>query len=129
MTSSEFDALVEEAIAKIPSKFRKRMKNLAFVVEAEPRQKDLLGLYRGRPLPERSVSEPFALPDTITIYQGPHERMAQDIKHLRRLVEETVWHEVAHYFGLDEQQVHQAERRHRAAADSGTLHRLRKSLR
>ncbi len=96
---------------RIPGRFRKRLHNVAFVVEKEPPRPGLLGLYQGRPLPKRSVSEPFALPDVITIYQGPHERMAIDEDHLRKLVEETVWHEVAHYFGLDEAEVRRAERR------------------
>lgn len=111
MTSREFDLLVEKAIANIPLRFRKRLRNVAFVVDQEPPQPDLLGLYQGRPLPLRSVSEPFAWPDTITIYQGPHERLAQDDNHLRRIVEDTVWHEVAHYFGLNEREVRRAERR------------------
>jgi predicted Zn-dependent protease with MMP-like domain len=51
------------------------------------------------------------MPDRITIYQGPHERMARDGRELLSLVRETIWHEVAHYFGLDERQVRAAERR------------------
>ena len=76
----------------------------------------LLGLYEGRPLPSRSVFEPFAMPDRITIFQGPHERLARSPEHLARLVEATVWHEVAHYFGMDEIQVRAAERKRQAAA-------------
>jgi predicted Zn-dependent protease with MMP-like domain len=111
MRASEFDALVDRAIAKIPARFRRRLKNIVFVVEKEPPRPGLLGLYQGRPLPLRSVSEPFAMPDMITIYQGPHERLAHDEDHLRKLVEDTVWHEVAHYFGMDEARVQRAERR------------------
>jgi predicted Zn-dependent protease with MMP-like domain len=73
----------------------------------------LLGLYEGRPLPLRSVFEPYAVPDRITIFQGPHERLAQSPEHLKQLVSETVWHEVAHYFGMNERQVRLAERRRR----------------
>lgn len=113
MLAREFESLVERAIANIPARFRRRLRNVAFVVEQEPSRPGLLGLYQGRPLPQRSVSESFALPDMITIYQGPHERMAADEDHLRRLVEETVWHEVAHYFGLSESEVLRAERKRR----------------
>lgn len=117
MDPRDFDRLVEEAMDIIPARFRPRLKNLVFVVEAEPPRPGLLGLYEGRPLPLRSSFEPVAYPDRITIYQGPHERMARDRADLRRLVEETVWHEVAHYFGLNEEQVRRAERvRARAAA-------------
>jgi predicted Zn-dependent protease with MMP-like domain len=116
--------MVEEACARIPARFRRRLKNVAIMVEPEPspaqlsrgrvpRGGTLLGLYEGRPLPSRSVFEPYAMPDRITIFQGPHERLAQSPEHLARLVEDTVWHEVAHYFGLNEREVRAAERRRR----------------
>ncbi len=113
MTQAEFDRLVDTALKIIPRRFRRRLKNVVFIVEAEPPRPGLLGLYQGRPLPLRSVSEGFTFPDRITIYQGPHERMARDRRDLLRLVRETVWHEVAHYFGLDEREVRAAERRRR----------------
>lgn len=128
MTTPEFDALVEAAIAKIPARFRRRLHNLVFVVEAEPPQAGLLGLYEGRPLIHRSVSEPVAMPDRITIYQGPHERLARTAEDLRELVEETVWHEVAHYFGLTEAEVARAEKK-RAYAREQALRRLRNRYR
>jgi predicted Zn-dependent protease with MMP-like domain len=111
MTATEFDVLVERAFRKIPSRFRRRMKNVVIVVEKEAPRPGLLGLYHGRPLTNRSVSDGFHLPDQITIYQGPHERMSSNPRDLERLVEETVWHEVAHYFGMDEARVRSAERR------------------
>jgi predicted Zn-dependent protease with MMP-like domain len=95
----------------IPPQFRRKLHNVAFIVEAEPPRPGLLGLYQGRPLPRRSVSDSFAMPDRITIYQGPHERLARGRRDLLRLVRETIWHEVAHYFGMDERQVRLAERR------------------
>ena len=85
--------------------------NRAFVVEREPPRPYLLGLYEGRPLTSRSVSDGFVLPDRITIYQGPHERLARDRLHLEELLRDTVWHEVAHYFGMDERRVRRAEKR------------------
>jgi predicted Zn-dependent protease with MMP-like domain len=111
MDPREFDALVEKALGKIPRRFRRKLHNVAFVVEREPPAPGLLGLYRGRPLTDRHFGEGFHLPDVITIYQGPHERLAADRTHLEKLLEETVWHEVAHYFGMDERRVRQAERR------------------
>ena len=88
MQAAEFDRLVAAACERIPARFRKRLKNVAMIVEAEPhpaqlargrvpRGGTLLGLYEGRPLTARSVFEPFAMPDRITIFQGPHERMAR----------------------------------------------------
>ena len=71
----------DSANAVVIARFRKRLRNLAILVEAEPspaqlarggvpRGGTLLGLYEGRPLPTRSVFEPFAMPDRITIFQG-----------------------------------------------------------
>ena len=111
MTSREFDALVEKAVRAIPPRFRRRLENIAFVVEREPPRPGLLGLYEGRPLTLRSVSDGFAMPDRITIFQGPHERLARDRASLEKLLRDTVWHEVAHYFGMDERRVRRAERR------------------
>ena len=122
MTAHEFDRVVERAVAKIPRRFRRRLDNLAFIVEREPSvaqlraagvppSHTLLGLYRGRPLTQRSVSDVFVMPDQIIIFQGPHERLATSREHIEKLVEATVWHEVAHYFGMDETRVRQAERR------------------
>ncbi len=122
MSTHEFDRLVERACSRIPRRFRRRLANLAFLVEAEPSPAQLraagvrsggtlLGLYRGRPLTTRSVWDSFAMPDQIVIFQGPHERLARSPQHLEQLVEDTVWHEVAHYFGMDESRVRQAERR------------------
>ena len=124
MRSDDFDRLVADAWARIPPRFRRRMKNIAFLVEDEPSPTQLargrvphggtlLGLYEGRPLTTRSVFEPFAMPDRITIFQGPHQRLAQSPAHLAKLVEDTVWHEVAHYFGMNERQVRAAEKKRR----------------
>ena len=111
MTPGEFDQLVEEAMKIVPARFRRRIQNVVFVVEPEPPRPGLLGLYYGRPLTVRSVSEGFRMPDQITIYQGPHERMARSLTELKQLIAETIWHEVAHHFGMDEPQVRRAERR------------------
>lgn len=115
MRDRDFEQLVEKALAEVPARFRRRLRNVVFVVEDEPPRPGLLGLYQGRPMTTRSVSQPIAEPDRITIYQGPHERMARNASELRRAVAETVWHEVGHYFGMDERQVRAAERRRAAA--------------
>jgi predicted Zn-dependent protease with MMP-like domain len=107
----DFDRIVERALERIPARFRKRLKNISIVVEREPPRPGLLGLYEGRPLIHRSTFEGFAMPDRITIYQGPHERMARSVADLEEMVAETVWHEIAHYFGMNEGEVRQAERR------------------
>jgi predicted Zn-dependent protease with MMP-like domain len=124
MLEDDFDQIVEKAYRRIPARFRSRMENIAVVVENEPSRRQLaagrvpygntlLGLYEGRPLKYRSVFEGFSLPDRITIFQIPHERMAKNRAELEQLVEQTLWHEVAHYFGLDEREVRAAERKRR----------------
>ncbi len=124
MRAEDFDEIVERAFRRIPARFRRRMQNVAVVVEDEPspgqlargrvpRGDTLLGLYEGRPLKYRSVSESFAMPDQITIFQRPHEMMARDRYDLERLVEQTLWHEIAHYFGMNEREVRAAERQRR----------------
>src|ERR1017187_10195038 len=108
MRSDDFDKLVAEEYSRIPPRFRKRMKNVALMVEAEPRPEQLargrvprggtlLGLYEGRPLTRRSVFESFAMPDRIVIFQGPHERLAHSPERLAPMGADTVWHEIAHY--------------------------------
>jgi len=114
MRSRDFEQLVEAALAELPMRFRRRLRNVAIVVENEPPRPGLLGLYEGRPLTERSFAVPVSMPDRITIYQGPHERAARSLNELKHMVYETVWHEIGHYFGMDERQARRAERRRAA---------------
>jgi predicted Zn-dependent protease with MMP-like domain len=138
MHPDEFDRLVDAAYRRIPGRFRRRLKNIAIVVEPEPSAAQLeragvsgrgtlLGLYEGRPLTARSVFESFTMPDRITVFQGPHERLARSPEHLKQLIEETIWHEVAHYFGMDEPRVRAAERMRRQRSDAGPARPLRDS--
>jgi predicted Zn-dependent protease with MMP-like domain len=125
MAPEDFDRLVAAAWRRIPRRFRTQLRNITLVVKPEPsaaqlasarirHPSTLLGLYEGRPLTGRSVSDGFVLPDRITVFQGPHERLAQSEADLARLVEETVWHEVGHYFGMGEAAVRAAERARRS---------------
>ncbi len=121
MQPEEFQRLVSRAWDLIPDEFLSRMENIALTVEPEPSAgqlasahvppgSTLFGLYQGRPLTVRSVFDSFVMPDRIVIFQGPHERSAHNPEQLAKLVEDTVWHEVAHYFGMNESQVRSAER-------------------
>jgi predicted Zn-dependent protease with MMP-like domain len=111
LSESDFDAVVTRALGRIPPRFRKLLRNVAVIVEPEPSRPGLLGLYQGHPLTTRSVGQSFTMPDRITIYQGPHERMARNPVELERMVADTVWHEIAHYFGMDEARVRRAEKK------------------
>jgi predicted Zn-dependent protease with MMP-like domain len=121
MRTADFDELVEKALRSIPARFRSRMQNVAVIVESDPSPAQLkrsgispgstlLGLYEGQPLRYRSVSDGFHLPDRITIFQGSHERITRSREDLERLVEQTLWHEIAHHFGMNEREVRAAER-------------------
>jgi predicted Zn-dependent protease with MMP-like domain len=120
---AEFERLVADALASIPRRFRDAMKNLAVVVEDEPsvellREMDieppdtLFGLYQGTPLTERHWGYGNALPDRILLFQGPHEREAEDEDDLVVSIGETLIHEVGHYFGLSEEEIEDIEERY-----------------
>ena len=128
MTREEFEKLVEEAMAEIPEKFRALMDNVAIVVEdnARPehgqeigiRQNEvLLGLYQGVPQTSRGPHYSLVPPDRITIFQNTIEKIGRTEEGIRKLVKNTVWHEIAHHFGSDERRVRRAEalRKHRQA--------------
>lgn len=107
-----FHELVERAVAEIPERFASHLDNVAFMVDEEPSREQLrkggilhgratlLGLYEGIPLPARNNGYNGVTPDVITVFKRPHEWAAHDEAGLARSVHQTVWHEVAHYFGL-----------------------------
>ncbi len=120
----QFEDLVEQAWRRIPKHFRRQVANLAIVVEPEPTRAELrragvapgdtlLGLYHGVPLTQRGSWYQMVMPDKISLFQGPIERAARDQSDIPRVVYETLWHELAHYFGMSERQVRTAERKRR----------------
>ena len=97
-----FDDHVRAALDELPPHIASALKNVAVVVEEEnPEDPDLLGLYHGVPLPERGDMAGM-LPDKIAIYRIPLEESFSDPDELREEIRITVLHELAHYFGLDE---------------------------
>ncbi len=109
MTISEFEKLVEESFLTLPEHIRKKINNVAIVVEKRPSQKSLIGLYEGIPKTTWGSGFGMELPDKITIFQEPIEKMARSKKELKEIVKTTVWHEVAHYFGFSEKEVRELE--------------------
>ena len=73
----------------------------------------LFGLYEGVPQLSRGANYSAALPDKITIFQKPIEAAARDEENIKEIVKNTVWHEIAHHFGMNEVQVRQAETKRR----------------
>jgi predicted Zn-dependent protease with MMP-like domain len=116
----KFEQLVAEALASIPRRFKKAMQNIAIAVEDEPSPDllhemeidppdTLLGLYQGTPLTERGWAYGNTLPDRVLIFQGPHEREAEDEDDLVVAIGETLIHEIGHYFGLSEEEIEAIE--------------------
>ncbi|HKE97803.1 MAG TPA: metallopeptidase family protein [Actinomycetes bacterium] len=103
-----FMRLVEAAVDRLPARFRDRLENVEFVVDETPDGDEvpgggvLLGLYQGTPLPARGDDWPGSLPDRIVIFRRPIQARARSAAELAQLVNEVVVHEVAHYFGIDD---------------------------
>ncbi len=119
-----FEKLVDQGIKDIPKAFLDKLENVEIVIEEEPNQEQLrklkmrkgtvlFGLYEGVPLTKR-WSYGQVLPDKITIFKKPMEQVSQGFEsRIREMVKETVWHEIAHHFGMDEAMVRRAEKRRR----------------
>lgn len=120
-TQDDFEKIVANAMDNIPDKYYQHIENVVFVVEDKPsdeqRQKlklrcdqSLFGLYEGVPLTKRGSGYNLVLPDKITIFKLPIEMSSIDHESLVAQVNKTVWHEVAHYFGLNHDQIHKLEK-------------------
>jgi predicted Zn-dependent protease with MMP-like domain len=108
---------VARVIDGLPRRFREQLQNVEFVVEKRPRaallaaegldphRDTLFGIYQGVPLPERSALDPPLLPDKITIFSEPLSETFPNLEELRAQIRLTVLHEIAHYFGMDEEQI------------------------
>jgi predicted Zn-dependent protease with MMP-like domain len=119
VTDDEFGKYVEAGMAAIPPLYQKYLQNVAFIVEDYPTEaqrvklnlyanETLFGLYEGVPLPQRNGTLKL-LPDKITIFKKPMEAFANSPKQIEEQVRHTIWHEVAHYYGLDHQRIHELD--------------------
>ena len=117
MDYREIKKEVGRVIDRLPRSFRERLLNVEFVVEErpsiellraeglDPRHDTLYGIYQGVPLPDRSSLDPPLLPDKITIFAEPLLEDFPDPEELREEIRLTVLHEIAHYFGMDEEEI------------------------
>ena len=117
---TRFEEWVDDAWESIPESIRREFSNLVIAVEDEPSHEQLakakvpsggtlLGLYEGVPIKRRGWFYQMALPDRITLFQGPLERAASS--DIRQAIYETLWHELAHHIGMNEKEVRAAEKR------------------
>lgn len=122
MSDEDFEKLVADGLDAIPKEFIDKIKNVAVTIADFPTQKQLekvkarpgstlFGLYEGIPQTERG-NYSGVLPDKITIFKVPLVCMSEDEDDLRERVKHTVWHEIAHHFGLDHDRIHKLEREH-----------------
>jgi predicted Zn-dependent protease with MMP-like domain len=108
LSESNFDDLVSDALDRIPAPLAALMDNVVVLVEDEPPPEEagILGLYVGTPLTERDSGYTFRPPDQVFVYRGPLLRMCGDADELADEVAITVVHEIAHHFGIDDDQLH-----------------------
>ena len=113
MQKDRFEALVVRALDALPVEFRSRLENVDVMVEDWPTPKQvreaglrtrrqLLGLYEGIPQTERGSSYNLVLPDKITVFQKPIERVCRNDREVEAEVQKVVRHEIAHHFGISD---------------------------
>lgn len=113
LTHDEFDEIAGRAIDRIPEELRSYLENIVITVQKRPSPEllrelgmepddTLLGLYQGVALTERSATDPPLYPDTIFLFQEPIEEMCDSVEEMEEEIEITVVHEIAHFFGIDE---------------------------
>ena len=116
-----FEKYVVDAIDNIPDMYQDKMNNVAITVEDQPSMQQrnklglrhcdaLYGLYEGVPLNKRNGATLTIQPDKITIFKFPMVHIFNTESSLKKQIYETLWHEVAHYFGLNHSQIHKAKK-------------------
>lgn len=116
MEDAVFEQFVAEALEALPAVFRSRLENVEIVVEDWPDRRtmrlagvrspaDLLGFYHGVPLTRRTSNYMLVLPDKISIYRRPILMRCRTLEEVRAMVARTLRHEIAHYFGIDDERL------------------------
>ena len=121
-SDEQFAALIGEAMDELPEQYITKLDNVAITYEDEPSPEQrtklklrcyqsLYGLYEGVPLTKRGTGYNLVLPDKITLFKLPLLAGAQDMAEFKRRIKHTLWHEIAHYYGLDHDRIHELESR------------------
>jgi len=116
LTDEEFDALITRAMDELPQQYIIGLNNVAIVMADEPTEEQrikmkldgklLLGLYEGVPLTKRGNGWSGMLPDKITLFKNQILMVVHDEASLFEQIKRTLWHEIAHYYGLDHDRMH-----------------------
>ncbi len=119
LTDEQFDALITRAMDELPQEYIKGLDNVVILMADDPtpdqvekmklQGKLLLGLYEGVPLIQRGNGWSGMLPDKITLFKNQILAIVHDEQSLFEQVKRTLWHEIAHYYGLDHEQMHRLE--------------------
>ena len=120
MERERFEKYVEEALSKIPKKFKKHIQNIAVIIEDKPPEeisrgrrgsplRTTLGFYHGVPFKHRGPFYGNMPPDIIVIYKEPIERLSHSEEDLKEKIREVILHEIGHYFGLSEKELRDIE--------------------
>lgn len=121
LSDSEFDLLITRAMDELPQKYIKGLDNVAIVYADDPDEHQrlksrlghgniLLGLYEGIPLTKRGAGYTFVLPDKITLFKNSILAVTNTPEELFEQIKRTLWHEIAHYYGLDHEDIHRIQR-------------------
>jgi predicted Zn-dependent protease with MMP-like domain len=119
VSDEEFQQLIDQALTELPGEHVKNIKNVAILYEEvpTPQQREelklrndqtLLGLYQGIPLSQRQGMT-HLLPDKITLFKRPLQYKVNTLADLKEEIKHTLWHEIAHYYGLDHDKIHELE--------------------
>lgn len=115
-----FDRLVRESLDELPRQYIENLNNVAILAEDEPSEYQkqqakvgpnslLFGLYEGIPLSKRGTGTTMALPDKITLFKKAIRSVSRNDADLKERIKRTLWHEIAHHYGLDHDQIHKLE--------------------
>ena len=105
VSPERFEELVADALDEVPEELGRLMENVWVTVEDVPEEPGLLGLYTGIPLTEREAYGGMVMPDRITLYRLPICAMSRTEAEVVDVVRDTVIHEVAHHFGIDDERL------------------------
>ena len=122
ISDKEFDEIVSSVMDELPQEYISNIKNVSVVIADDPSEEQriklnlrchesLFGLYEGIPQTKRGAGYNLVLPDKITLFKNPLLSASQDIKQFRENTKRTLWHELAHHFGLDHKRIHQLEQK------------------
>ena len=109
MDEASFERLVVDELDLLPDEMVDGLDNVVFVTEARPEDGslDLLGIYEGTAITDRDRYGFGELPDRIVLFREPLLAIAEDIEDLKDQIHVTLVHEIAHYYGIDDQQLHE----------------------